>query len=221
MFSSILQSTITLRSLLLCSGVSLLCGLFLFMIYKLQWGFSKSFGSSLIVLPVIIQAIIMMVNGNLGAGVAVMGVFSLVRFRSAPGSSSEITMIFLAMAAGLATGMGYILFALFFTILVGMILIVFYVLSKTNFKNEPKTLKIVIPETLDYENVFDDVLEKYTKNYHMTKVRTTNMGSLFELDYQVRLNKDTNTKKMIDELRCRNGNLAITLGRVVVSREEL
>ena len=163
----------------------------------------------------------MMVNGNLGTGVAIVGAFSLIRFRSIPGTSKEIGTIFFAMATGLATGMGYIGFAAIITVLVGALMIV---LCKTGFgdkKDETLQLKIVIPENLNFNGAFDDIFENYTNKSKLDKVKTTNLGSMFELNYLVNLKKDADQKAMIDEIRVRNGNLTVAMGTVTPLTEEL
>jgi uncharacterized membrane protein YhiD involved in acid resistance len=167
-------------------------------------------------LPVVVQLVITLVNGNLGAGVAVAGTFSLVRFRSAPGTAKEIIMIFLAMAIGLATGMGYALLAVIFFVISALFLLV---LTLSNFgagKENERELKITIAESLDYEGLFDDLLDKYTSSYELDKVKTSNMGTLYELQYRVVLKDDGVPKEFMDALRCRNGNLNISCGRIAV-----
>ncbi len=149
------------------------------------------------------------------------GAFSLIRFRSMPGNSREIVSIFFAMGIGLAVGMGHILFASVITILVSIVL---FILSKTKFgegNTRQKKLKIIIPEDLDYSSVFDDLFEKYTKTNELAKVKTTNMGSLFELTYNIVTRDNVSEKEFIDELRCRNGNLNITLARETMGENEL
>lgn len=177
--------------------------------------YTKSFIITLAILPAVVCVVIMMVNGNVGTGVAVAGAFSLVRFRSVPGNAKEITMLFLAMSAGLITGMGYLTFALLFTIVMCLIIVIY---NKVDFgvrKNEAayKTLNITIPEDLDYTGVFEEILDKYAKSYELVKVKTTNMGSMFRLTYNMILRDGTNEKEMIDMLRCRNGNLEITVSK--------
>ena len=194
---------------ILCMLVSVLMGLFIALIYKTQGSYSQSFIITLSVIPVVVQAVILVVNGNLGTAVAVAGAFSLVRFRSLAGSAKEITFVFYAMAAGLVCGMGYVVFAVVFVAVVGLLVLL---LSKTSFfevSSASKQLKINIPENLDYCGMFDDIFEKYLKRAKLERVRTTNLGSMFELTYDIKL-KDANTEKaFIDELRCRNGNLTI------------
>ena len=162
-----------------------------------------------------------MVNGNLGTGVAVMGAFSLVRFRSAPGTAKEICSIFLSMAVGLATGMGYLAVAVLFVIIIGGMNILYNVVDFGGQKQVEKDLKIVIPESLDYTGVFDDLFKEYTSKCELLQVKTTNMGSLFKLDYRIVLKDIAKEKEFLDELRCRNGNLEIMCATNSYGREEL
>ena len=173
----------------------------------------------LVLLPLLVQVVIMMVNGNLGTSVAILGAFSLIRFRSMPGTSRELLSIFETMAIGLSIGMGHIIFAVVFTILISLTLLV---LSKIKFGEKPKTqnIKILIPEELDYTNVFEDILNKYTKKHEILKVKTTNLGSMYEITYNIEL-KEINEKEFIDELRTRNGNLNITLNHELKESGEL
>ena len=162
-----------------------------------------------------------MVNGNLGTGVAVLGAFSLIRFRSVPGNAKDIACIFFSMAVGLATGMGYITFAALITVVVS----VFYMLlSKTKFgesESPEKELKVIIPENLDYTEIFDDLFTKYTKKSSLEKVKTTNLGSMYELSYHILLKDKKQEKAFIDEIRCRNGNLTVICARAQSIKEEL
>ncbi len=226
MFNSILDnqaaSQLSIQDALVCTAVSLVLGLAIALISRINNRTSSlSFSLSLALLPAIVQVVIMMVNGNVGAGVAVMGAFSLVRFRSIPGKARAICSIFFAMAIGLATGMGYITFAVFMTVVIGAVLILFsYFCGKASFDRN-RELRITIPENLDYTEIFDDLFEKYTTRCEISRVKTINMGSMFELRYDVRLRKDANEKAFIDDLRCRNGNLMIMLGRAKNAAEEL
>ena len=184
--------------------------------------YTKSFVVTLVILPMIVQVIIMMVNGNLGTGVAIMGAFSLIRFRSAPGSSKEIAAVFLSMAIGLATGMGYITFAAIMAILISAIMLLLNI-SKfgDNSVSTVHQLKITVPEQLDYDTAFEPLLKKYTKKYTLEKVKTTNMGSLFELTYIITMKNNKEQKAMIDDIRCRNGNLTVMCGRLTNDVAEL
>lgn len=225
MFSSIIDntsSTITVSAALICTLTSIILGVVISLVYMFSSKeHTKNFIITLAVLPVLVQAVIMMVSGNLGTSVAVLGTFSLVRFRSTPGTSKEILAIFLAMALGLATGMGQIAFAVMLAAVVSILLIL---LNKTKYgenSGRNKALKITLPENLDYNEIFDDVFFKYTKKADLEAVKTTNMGSLYELKYNIEFNKDINEKDFIDEIRCRNGNLNIILSRHTASKEDL
>ena len=224
MFTSILtdtQGNLTVQNALLCALVSLLLGVLSAVIYGYQGTSSKNFMVTLVMLPVLVQMIIMLVNGNLGTSVAVLGAFSLVRFRSVPGSSKEMAVIFFAMAAGLATGTGYLGFAAVMTVMIGL---VFLILERTHFgetKREQKDLRITIAEHLDYTEIFDDIFRKYTNNCRLQRVKTTNLGSMYELEYYITLKDIRQEKEMIDAIRCRNGNLTIICGRRASIQEEL
>ena len=216
-----LVGAVSAADFLLCCAFSVVLGAVCAGVYMFRHSYSKNFVVTLALLPLIVQMVITLVNGNLGAGIAVMGVFNLVRFRSIPGSAKDIGSVFLAMAIGLATGMGFIVLAVLFTIIVAIVN-VGYVLSPFGKQKEPeKTLKITIPDDLEYDGVFDDVLKRYTDEHELTMVQTTNMGSLFLLEYAVRMKQPGTEKRMIDELRCRNGNLKITCGRAAASKDVL
>lgn len=222
LFDSDTQSVIPLSDFLICIGAALLIGLFFAAVYKYKSTCTGSFLTTLAVLPAAVCVVIMMVNGNIGAGVAVAGAFSLVRFRSAPGTAKEIGTIFLAMCSGLITGMGYIAYAVVFSLILGLITLLYQKLSYGRLKNErEKTLKIVIPEDLDYSDVFDDIIKKYTLRCDTVSVKTTNMGSLFKLTYDITLKEPSKEKEFIDELRCRNGNLEISISRQERNNDEL
>jgi len=207
--------------MLLCTLTSLLLGVVIAIVYMHRNVYTKNFVVTIVLLPVIVQAVIMLVNGSLGTGIAVMGAFSLIRFRSAPGSAKEISSIFLAMAIGIATGMGYIYYAIGFTIVIGSVIVLLSNVSFGERKNTIKTLKITIPENLDYTEIFDEIFHKYTKKVELETVKTTNLGSLYELQYTIELRDMKEEKTFIDEIRCRNGNLNIICGRLPVNRDEL
>lgn len=224
MLNSILNSTgegIQIGEIVICTAVSLLIGVIIALVYMYKNNYSKNFLITLALLPAIVQSVIMVVNGNLGAGVAVMGAFSLVRFRSAPGTAKEIVSIFFAMAAGLAVGMGYVIYAVLFTVIVSAVMLIYNVLGGKATDNAQRDLRITIPEDVDYTTVFEPVFEQYTKKSHLNKVRTTNLGSLFELQYTVTLNNKLEEKKFIDDLRQRNGNLTIVCNRQLSGESEL
>lgn len=213
MLNSILGTELTLTSFLICTGVSLLLGVGTALVAGYRSRSTQSLAVTLAILPAVVQAVIMLVNGSIGAGIAVAGAFSLVRFRSAPGTAREIAAIFLAMAIGLATGMGYVGLAVqLFLILAGAML----ALTALRFgqkEDAGRILKITIPEDLDYDGLFDDLFERYTTAHTLEKVKTTNMGTLYELRYRITLRQEPVPKVFLDELRCRNGNLNITCCR--------
>ena len=213
MLNSILGTELTLTSFLICTGVSLLLGMGTALVAGYRSRSTQSLAVTLAILPAVVQAVIMLVNGSIGAGIAVAGAFSLVRFRSAPGTAREIAAIFLAMAIGLATGMGYVgLAVLLFLILAGAMLAL-TVLRFGQKEDAGRILKITIPEDLDYDGLFDDLFERYTTAHTLEKVKTTNMGTLYELRYRITLRQEPVPKVFLDELRCRNGNLNITCCR--------
>ncbi|MCR5610035.1 MAG: DUF4956 domain-containing protein [Lachnospiraceae bacterium] len=216
MFNSIISTELTVESFFICMAVSLVLGIATSIICMFKGKSSQSFLITLALIPAIVQVIIMLVNGNIGASVAVAGAFSLVRFRSAPGTAKEIGAIFLAMTIGLATGMGYVTLAVAFFLVIA---IAMFFLTAVNFGKESdaeRTLKITIPEGLDYDGLFDDLFAKYTKESELERVKTTNMGTLFELQYRIRLRGTNVPKEFIDDLRCRNGNLNIVCSKVVL-----
>ncbi len=213
MFSSILTTQLTPSLIAICSATSLAMGAILALTYMQTGRYSRNFPIALFLLPSMVQMVIMMVNGNLGAGVAVAGAFSLVRFRSLPGTSKEIISIFFAMAIGLATGMGYVGYAAVFTIVLSALMLILYKSNFANGKEADQMLRITIPEELDYSNVFDDIFEKYENKVELERVKTTNLGSMFELSYRVEIKNSALIKEMIDEIRIRNANLPIIMAR--------
>ena len=220
-FSSIMTDGITPVSFAICTAVSLLCGLILSLSHSFKNPSSKSFAVTTALLPVIVEVVIMLVNGNLGTGVAVAGAFSLVRFRSAPGSAREILSIFTAMAAGLATGVGYVGIAVIFTVILCLANIVYTLSGFGEGTNNERELKITVPEDLNYTDMYEDIFREYTSYHKLKNVKTSNMGSLYKLTYTLRLKKSDNEKELIDAMRCRNGNLEIVCGYRASNSEEL
>lgn len=214
LFTSVLDAQITGTSFLICTLTSLILGAIIASASMYRSRMSSSFIITLALMPAIVQIVIMMVNGNIGAGIAVMGAFNLVRFRSIPGTAKEICSIFMAMAVGLATGMGQIAVAVIFTALLLVVNFIYLALHFGETRHIIKELKITIPENLDYTGLFDDIFEKYTIASEMIRVRTTNMGSLYQLFYHIQLKDPALEKEMLDQIRCRNGNLDIVCGRI-------
>lgn len=225
-FASVLTTAqgvtdIPVTSFLLCAVISLILGAASAAIYMFRNSYNKGFVVTLALLPVVVQLVITLVNGNLGAGLAVMGAFALVRFRSIPGSAKDIAAVFFSMAIGLATGMGFLAIAALFTVIVGVATMIYAVIPFGEPKDGVRMLKITIPETLDYDEVFASVLEEHTTKHKLVSVKTTNMGSLFKLTYEVVLKTSARQKAFIDDLRTRNGNLEIALGRNTTNTGEL
>ena len=212
--------TFEIFSVLTAYGVALALGLMIAVIYR-SCGIGHGFPVVLALMPLLVTSVIMIVNGNLGASVAVLGAFGLVRFRSAPGTAMEIGFLFFAMAVGLAVGMGFLTLAVLLTVIAGA---GFLLLEKTGFGNaqsKARQLRITIPEDLDYDGIFDDLFQKYTGHTSLDRVKTTNMGTMYELTYLVEMRNMAQQKAFIDELRCRNGNLTIMMGLVKREKNEL
>lgn len=213
------SSSIGMTTFLADIGVALIIGFMIALVHMFKNSYTKSFVVTLAILPAVVAMVIMMVNGSIGAGIAVAGTFSLVRFRSAPGSAKEIAAVFLAMAAGLACGMGFLLYALIF---VAIILTVTLLYSQSKFgsqSNKARTMTVTIPEVLDYTDVFDDLFKKYTDECRLTQMKTSNMGSLFKLTYNLKLKSEAMEKAFVDDIRCRNGNLEIIIHRPIEEGE--
>ena len=217
LFDTEFTAVISLTDFLFCLGAALVIGVIMALSYMFRSRYSKSFVITLATLPAVVCVVIMMVNGNVGTGVAVAGAFSLVRFRSVPGSAKEIVMLFLAMGAGLIAGMGYIAFAFLFTIVMCLMFILYNALDIGGKKNaeKHKILQITIPEDLDYTGVFDELFKEYTTRYEIVKVKTTNMGSMFRLTYDVSLKDPAKEHEFIDRIRERNGNLEISVSKQI------
>lgn len=215
LFDTELTTVISVTDFLLCVGASLLLGIIISLGYTYKNRYTKSFVITLALLPAVVCVVIMMVNGNVGAGVAVAGAFSLVRFRSVPGTAKEIGMLFLAMGAGLIAGMGYLAFAFLFTLILCIAFVIYNRLDLGAKKNARvyKTLTVTIPEDLDYSGVFEDIFAEYTKGAELVRVKTTNMGSMFRLTYNILLKDGNKEKEMIDKIRIRNGNLEISVSK--------
>ena len=207
--------------MMLAIGVSLFLGLVIAKVYQFKTVYSKSFVMSLALLPTLIAIVIFLVNGSLGAGVAVMGAFSLIRFRSAPGGAKELVSIFLVMTIGIAIGMGYLVFATVFTLIMSLAMLLLEVVNFGQMKHSMRQLTVVIPESLDYESIFDDIFNKAANHIELANVKTSDMGSLFKIKYIIQLNGRMTEKELIDALRTRNGNLEIAISRYITKENEL
>jgi len=217
--SIIVGSSLSATTYLTCLAAALGCGLICALAASIRTRVSKSFLTSLALLPMIVATVIIMVNGSIGTGVAVMGAFSLIRFRSVPGKARDIVTIFLSMTAGLTCASGYVAVALLFTVLVAamMLLLTFIPLGE----ERSMDLHITVPESLRFAGAFDDLFKQYTRACRLVRARTTNMGSLYKLQYRVKLKNAGQMQEFIDALRCRNGNLEISLCELLENAEEL
>lgn len=219
MFNSIIGSELTPITFFACLGVALVLGLIVAVTHQKTSRSSSNFITTLAVLPMLVAMAIMLVNGNLGAGVATVGVFSLVRFRSIAGNSRSILSVFFAMAIGLAVGTGYITFAALFTVVVAAVIAFLKFVNFGESSFQDKKLTILVPEDIDYTEMFDDIFANYTNNHLLEKSKTTNMGSMFELTYRINMKRGVNEKEFIDKIRVKNGNLKVSLSHPLIEEE--
>ena len=212
MLNSILNGSLTINVLIILIITAIIAGIILAFVHKYTSNYNKNFLITLSLIPIVVEGIMIMVNGSLGTGIAVAGAFSLIRFRSLPGTSREILSIFITMTIGIILGMGYVGYAIIITLITSLLIIL---LSKINIfeNNKDKLLKITIPENLDYTDIFNEEFNDYLNNYEISQVKTTNMGSLFEITYIINIKNNINEKEFIDKLRIKNGNLKIVLSR--------
>lgn len=218
MLETIINSTdgtsFTLTNTLIVITAAIILGFLISLVYMRttkKAGYSPSFTVTLIMLPVIISIIILLVGNNVARAFSLAGAFSLIGFRSAPGEPKDIAYVFFTLAVGLCCGMGYIGYAIIFTIILCLVMLILDVTRFAMPKTKAMSLKIIVPEDLNYEGVFDEILNSYTTNYKIESIRTRDFGALFELNYSIHLLEEANQKQFIDALRCRNGNLNITL----------
>jgi hypothetical protein len=220
-FASIFTGQLTLGQFVLAITASMIMGLILSLVFMYRNTYTKSFISALILIPAAETVVIMLVNDNLGTGLSVAGSFALIRFRSVKGNARELVAVFIAMTIGIVCGTGYVALAGVFTLLLCAVMFVLNLTGFGNVSENERYLKITIPESLNYDEVFNDVLECYTGRYQLESIKTLTLGSLFRLEYSVTMKNVSDVKKMIDELRTRNGNLEIMCGKPAVNREEL
>lgn len=214
MFDSIIGTQITVTSFLICTAVSLILGLGAALLARFRNRTSRSFSLCLAMMPVVVELVIMLVNGNIGAGLGVAGAFSLVRFRSAQGTARDIALLFFAVALGLATGMGYVVMAAIFFLIVAAFLLVLTLAGFSAAGDTDRLLRVQIPESMDYDGLLDDLLAAHTRRAELISVKSTNLGTIYELQYEIRLKTPSVPKELLDGIRCRNGNLNVTCGRI-------
>ena len=215
MFSSVINGSLTIQNVGICSATAIILGISIAFIYRMRGECTKNFFIALALLPLLVEMVIMMVSGNLGTAVAVAGTFSLVRFRSMQGTARDIVFIFFAMALGLACGMGYVSFAVLICLLASFTYIFISYIPFREDSELEKDVRITVSEDFDYTNAFTSVFQAYASSYSLYRVKTVNMGAMYELRYRVRLHDINKEKEMIDEIRVRNGNLSVISSRYV------
>ena len=223
MFNSIFDTTtagLEISSALIAAGVALGMGLILALAHKLTTrGVSKGFLVTLTILPMLTMAVMIMINGNLGTSIAILGAFSLIRFRSIRGNAKNLLSVFFAMMIGLSCGMGHVLFGAMMTAIGVVAMVVFTYLPLFEPDKKERILKIVVPEDLDYSEIFDDVFKKYTSSANLITSKTVNMGSLYDLTYNIKLKHGAKEKEMMDEIRTKNCNLKVSLSQAIIEEE--
>ena len=224
MFESIISTSegLTAQSAIILTAVSIVFGGIAAAVYRItNRHYSKNLMVALVVLPALVQAVIMLVNGSVGAGIAVMGAFNMVRFRSAPGSARDICCIFYSVGIGLATGMGYVGFAAVYAVIIGALLTVLSFIPAFGTKRSAKLLRVLIPENLDYTDCFKDIFDEYLASVSVIQAKTTNMGTMYDLKYEIVLRDNLKEKELLDKIRTRNGNLTVSCGLLPENHEEL
>ncbi|MCX4269049.1 MAG: DUF4956 domain-containing protein [Lachnospiraceae bacterium] len=217
-FTSASQTELPVCTTILSMGLALLLGIGISLAYLISGrkngdAYSVRFIITLALLPCMVSVVIVLVGTNVARAFSIAGVFSLVRFRSLPGDSRDISCVFFAMAVGLSVGMGFLTLAVLVTFFIGLAMVFLYWSGFAVPKVQKKELKITVPENMNFTGAFDDLLIKNTENYSLERIRTTNMGTLYELTFSVQMKKEADEKEMIDAIRCRNGNLNIVLCR--------
>ena len=222
MFNSIFDSStvgLEINTALIAAGVALVLGVVLAITHKLTSQTTKGFLITLAVLPVLVMAVMIMINGNLGTSIAILGAFSLIRFRSIQGRAKDLLSVFFAMMIGLACGMGHILFGVVITVVAIIAIVLFSVTRFLEPNKKEKRLVVVVPEDLNYEEAFKDILKKYTSRADLIAMKTVNMGSLYNLTYNVKMKAGVSEKEFVDELRVKNCNLQVILGQPLLEEE--
>lgn len=214
MFNTVFSAGIDAKSFILVMVAGAVLGIVMSLVFMYKNRHTSSFAIALALIPITVAIVIMMVNGNIGAGVAVAGAFALIRFRSIPGSAKEIAAIFIQMAIGISLGMGYIMVSAAFAVIAAVLVLVLTGINFGKMRCMNKVLKITLPENYDFDGLFDDIFKKYTKSAVLDKVKSTNMGTLYDLTYTVELLNDCKIKPFLDEIRTRNGNLNVSISSI-------
>ena len=222
MFNSIFDPTsagLEITTALIAAGVALVLGIALAITHKLTSQTTKGFLITLATLPLLVMAVMIMINGNLGTSIAILGAFSLIRFRSLQGHAKDLLAVFFAMMIGLACGMGHILFGTVITIIAILAIVLFTYTRFLEPDRHERVLKIVIPEDMDYDEVFDSIFKKYTSYHRLVRMKTMNMGSLYKLTYDVKIKHGVKEKDFLDAIRVKNMNLKVLLSEPLSEEE--
>lgn len=207
----------TLISMLLAAVFGLIIGGAYLLVCKKEQR-SRSFFLSMVMIPAVVAVVIILVGSNVARAFSIAGIFALVRYRSAPGDGKDIAFVFMAMAAGLSCGLGYLTLGFVVVVVLSVVVVLVNAAGNRFIKSECRQLRILIPEDMDYQGVFDDIFNEYAAKASLEKVKTTNMGTLYELTYRIAFKKEINEKQFLDSIRCRNGNLTVILSRVELSQ---
>lgn len=208
-----IDAILTPEKYILCALVALVCGILITVTHSFKNKSNMSLYGTIAFLPVVVMTIIMVVSQNIGAGVAVAGAFTLIRFRSIPGEARAVGNLFCSTACGILCGMGYLFYAGMFCVIVCLFQTAMFFALKSVFISPMRFLRIVTPENLDYEEAFNEIFGEYLNSFELMRVKTINMGSLFELTYSISPKVKTPPKEFLDKIRARNGNLSIILSR--------
>lgn len=224
LFGLTMDTSLDVRETIICMLVAVVLGILVggiyFLVSKKELR-SMSFFLSLVILPAVVCLVIMLIGSNVARAFSVAGIFTLVRFRSVPGDGKDISLVFMAMGAGIAAGLGYLTIGLVSIAVLAVVTVLVNMFGNKVLAKEYKQLRILIPEDMDYQNVFEDIFTTYTTKASLTRIKTTNMGTMYELTYHVLMKNDANEKKFMDEIRTRNGNLTIILSKQEPKQEKL
>jgi uncharacterized integral membrane protein len=217
LFGQINGGKLDIYSALIIMASSLVAGFIISLVYIFtnKNKYQKSFAVTLVMLPLIIAVIIMIIGDNIARAFSLAGAFTIIRYRSEPAEAKDISYIFFALAIGLACGLYYISYAALFLLILSVIMLILHFTNFTSEKNKNLKLKITVPEDVDYENLFDDIFTKYLKRHEIIKIKTISFGALFEISYSIQLKNDVSVKELIDDIRCRNNNLSISVSKNV------
>ena len=221
-FNSIFDASSTsldFTTILISAAAALVLGIAIALTHMKTSQTTRGFLVTLATLPLLVMSVMIMINGNLGTSIAILGAFSLIRFRSIRGRAKDLLSIFFAMMVGLALGMGHVLFAAVISVIAIIAIIIFSFVPFFEPNKAEKVLKITVPEDLAYDDAFNESFKKYTVSAKLITAKTVNMGSLYDLTYNVKLKRGIREKDFLDDLRVKNCNLKVMLSQPVMEEE--